>query len=236
MLEVCPRAESGVEFKHCAPSADVPGMERIAVISDVHGNGPALTAALEQIERAGIGRIWCLGDTIDVLDDEGLACLDEVERVCEVVLKGNHEEEFAPDSPRFARMPIEHVTPDGRIGLWHGSPRRPLHEYVFHDEQATGSLEYAITRHPSIKLVLVGHTHVPSLFARGLTMHDWNDPAPADLEMPVFEPMLACPGSVGQAHDDGMAQWLELGVGESIDLTFRAVRYREPLAPVSFTI
>jgi predicted phosphodiesterase len=35
-------------------------MERIAVISDIHGNMPALEAVLEDIYSRGIKRIFCL--------------------------------------------------------------------------------------------------------------------------------------------------------------------------------
>ena len=37
---------------------------RIAVITDIHGNLPALEAVLADIEKAEIERIWCLGDTV----------------------------------------------------------------------------------------------------------------------------------------------------------------------------
>ena len=37
---------------------------RVAVISDVHSNLPALEAVLEAIEAAGIEEIWCLGDVV----------------------------------------------------------------------------------------------------------------------------------------------------------------------------
>lgn len=37
-------------------------MDRIALISDIHGNIPALEATLDDIRRRGIVRIFCLGD------------------------------------------------------------------------------------------------------------------------------------------------------------------------------
>jgi predicted phosphodiesterase len=40
------------------------GMERIALISDIHGNMPALEAVLTDIDRRNIGRIFCLGDLV----------------------------------------------------------------------------------------------------------------------------------------------------------------------------
>jgi putative phosphoesterase len=42
-------------------SADV---DRVAVITDIHGNLPALNATLERIERLGIDRVFCGGDLV----------------------------------------------------------------------------------------------------------------------------------------------------------------------------
>jgi putative phosphoesterase len=39
-------------------------MDRVAVITDIHGNLPALEAALEWIDRQGIERIYCGGDLV----------------------------------------------------------------------------------------------------------------------------------------------------------------------------
>lgn len=63
-------------------------MDRIAVISDIHGNMPALEAVLDDIESRGIDRIICLGD----LAGKGPSSSEAVDRVmkeCEIVVKGN---------------------------------------------------------------------------------------------------------------------------------------------------
>ena len=39
-------------------------MERIAIISDVHGNKTALETVLADIKARGISRIFCLGDSV----------------------------------------------------------------------------------------------------------------------------------------------------------------------------
>jgi putative phosphoesterase len=38
--------------------------DRVAVITDIHGNLPALEAALERIEQLGIERVYCGGDLV----------------------------------------------------------------------------------------------------------------------------------------------------------------------------
>jgi diadenosine tetraphosphatase ApaH/serine/threonine PP2A family protein phosphatase len=54
-------------------------MDRIALISDIHGNLPALEATLRDIERQGIQRIFCLGDLVHDPVDELLAMFDNTE-------------------------------------------------------------------------------------------------------------------------------------------------------------
>ena len=39
-------------------------MEKIAIISDVHGNITALRAVIKDIEARGIDKIFCLGDSV----------------------------------------------------------------------------------------------------------------------------------------------------------------------------
>lgn len=63
-------------------------MERIAIISDIHGNMPALEAVLEDIHSRDIKRIFCLGD----LAGKGPSSAEAVDKIrehCEVVIKGN---------------------------------------------------------------------------------------------------------------------------------------------------
>ena len=62
-------------------------LDQIAIISDIHGNLPALEAVLEDIKDKGISQIICLGDMIgkgphsmEVLEQ----CLDH----CHVIIKG----------------------------------------------------------------------------------------------------------------------------------------------------
>ena len=37
---------------------------RVAVLTDIHSNLPALEAVLEAIEEAGLEQRWCLGDVV----------------------------------------------------------------------------------------------------------------------------------------------------------------------------
>lgn len=65
-------------------------MEKIAIISDIHGNLPALDAVMSDIKKRKIHRIFCLGD----IAGKGPAPFEAVEAIrnnCEVVLMGNWE-------------------------------------------------------------------------------------------------------------------------------------------------
>ena len=74
------------------------GLERIALISDIHGNLTALKAVLADIENRGIQRIFNLGDAVGK-GPRGQAVVDRCQAVCEVNLLGNWDD-FLPDPDR----------------------------------------------------------------------------------------------------------------------------------------
>ncbi|MEZ7173041.1 metallophosphoesterase [Sporosarcina sp. OR05] len=63
-------------------------MSKIAIISDIHGNLTALEAVLEDIEKRGVERIFCLGDLVGK-GPRGSACIKLVRKHCEKVIYGN---------------------------------------------------------------------------------------------------------------------------------------------------
>ena len=69
-------------------------MEKIAIISDIHGNITALNEVLKDIEKRGIKKIMCLGDMV-IKCSSPRECLEKVFSKCEVVIKGNCEERVA---------------------------------------------------------------------------------------------------------------------------------------------
>ena len=75
--------------------------EKAAILSDVHGNSPALKAVLEDIHNVGCTRLFVLGDVINGIDPDG--CLDLLKAWGNVVcLKGNAESYLlTPDLDRF---------------------------------------------------------------------------------------------------------------------------------------
>lgn len=71
-------------------------MDRIAIISDIHGNLEALKSVLDDIKERNINRIFCLGDII-AKGTHQQECVDLVKENCEVIIKGNCDEYFTSD-------------------------------------------------------------------------------------------------------------------------------------------
>lgn len=71
-------------------------MDKIAVISDVHGNLEALQAVLDDIKQRKIKRIICIGDII-AKGTHQHECLNLVKNNCDIILIGNCDENAIKD-------------------------------------------------------------------------------------------------------------------------------------------
>ncbi len=210
---------------------------RVAAISDIHANLPALEAVLEAIEDAAVDEIWCLGDVIGY-GAEPDECADLVRERCAVCLVGNHDlavlgaldiaafSEAAAAAVAWTRENVAERTlamlrelePEGAregIALFHASPRDPVWEYVLSAEQADACFDVQPAR-----IALIGHSHVSLFFVRpstdeqgdGIRGAQSSDDTLLDLAAGCW---LINPGSVGQPRDgDPRAAWLELDTGE----------------------
>ena len=69
-------------------------LDKIALISDIHGNVPALQAALQDIARRSIQRIFCLGDLVGK-GPHSERVVDICQAVCERTIKGNWDDALA---------------------------------------------------------------------------------------------------------------------------------------------
>lgn len=68
--------------------------ERIAIISDVHGNLTALETVLAHIKESGITRIFNLGDLVGK-GPRSAEAVDRCRAVCEVTVRGNWDADVA---------------------------------------------------------------------------------------------------------------------------------------------
>jgi diadenosine tetraphosphatase ApaH/serine/threonine PP2A family protein phosphatase len=223
---------------------------RVAALSDIHANRPALEAVLEAIGEAGIEEIWCLGDLVGYGADPD-ACTEIVRERCRLSLSGNHDlavlgeidvatfSEPAAAAVRWTREVADEETlaflrglsPAGSrsgLGLFHASPRDPIWEYVLSLEQAEAGLDAMEER-----IGLIGHSHVALSFTRPEAKrptyaHGAQAGDDARVELATGRWLLN-PGSVGQPRDgDPRAAWLELEIdaeGEAASGRFHRVPY-----------
>ena len=224
---------------------------RVAVLSDIHANLPALEAVLEDTDDAQIDELWCLGDVVGygASPDE---CAALVRERCEPSLVGNHDLAVlgALDTSTFssaAAAAVEWTTAHSSketlsylrglepsdasrpVALYHASPRDPVWEYVLWPEQAADCLAVQERR-----VSLVGHSHVALFFSATEPengagdappeAHGWQAGAGTRLEIGEGR-WLINPGSVGQPRDgDPRAAWLELDT-EAWEATYHRIGY-----------
>ncbi len=202
---------------------------RIAVVSDIHANRHALEAVLDGVAASAVDELWCLGDIVGYGADPNDCCalIREHAVVC---LAGNHDlaatgelslEDFSRGAAIAAQWTQEVLTPShlswlasltaegaaGGIGLFHGSPRDPIWQYVTSSLLADLCLDVMRER-----IGLIGHSHVALAFQR-------RDGSPAtgsarragEVAELGADAWLLNPGSVGQPRDgDPRAAWLLL--------------------------
>lgn len=77
--------------------------ERVAILSDVHGNLTALETVLAHIRASGITRIFNLGDLVGK-GPRSAAVVDRCRDVCEITVQGNWDA-FVSEGPD-ARQPV----------------------------------------------------------------------------------------------------------------------------------
>jgi putative phosphoesterase len=175
---------------------------RILVVSDIHGNWPAL-AAIEEPHDVCL----CLGDLVDY-GPEPARCVRWAMEHAHYAIRGNHDHGVAqgipvqgengyryltrvsrpwmwdalgPDERRYLlQLPVmQRVTLGGRrFLLVHATPRDPLDEYVLKDAQTWARR----IQNAEADVVCVGHSHL-------------------QFNLAVDGAVVVNPGSVGQPRD-----------------------------------
>ena len=167
----------------------------IAVISDVHGNLPALDEVLREIDRLGCARIVCLGDVTGYYAQPG-ECLERLRGRDTIFLLGNHDKYLVegtgcPRSRMISSLLVHQriaVTEEqirflsglsshyefGSATFVHGGWKDPLDQYLY---------SVGVNDLPGeFSFYFCGHTHVQFL-------HDFGGKR------------FCNPGSVGQPRD-----------------------------------
>lgn len=79
-------------------------MIRYGIISDIHGNLEALKAVKLDMEKVGVDRIICLGDTISK-GAHGHECIELVKNFCDVSVRGNNDIRYTKSLDEIAGEP-----------------------------------------------------------------------------------------------------------------------------------
>jgi predicted phosphodiesterase len=217
---------------------------RIAVLSDIHANLPALEAVAADLPS--VDEVWVLGDTVGYgpQPNEVIATLQAMGARSVV---GNHDGaaigtvdpvHFNPDARAAIEWTAEALDPnarayiaslpevraDGDLTAVHGSPRDPIWEYITGPAIAAANLAAYDTR-----LCLFGHTHLPVVFSAVNGGIDATIGLPGMRAQLGPERAMLNPGSVGQPRDgmrDAAYGILELnGSAEEDAFAFRRVAY-----------
>ena len=215
---------------------------KLALISDIHGNLEALSAVLEDIDKQQVDKIHCLGDVVGY-GSEPAACLELVNKTCDIKLMGNHEYVIlgleSPDSyTQAARISAEWTR--GRLTdrdfsfitdfemdrsldnlyLVHSSPFEPEQwHYILSPEEAAQAFERL-----EGWLCFHGHSHIPLIFSEA------HDRPPRERVGHSFLPdsenrYLVNIGSVGQPRDnDSRACYVTFDTDEG-EVTYHRVAY-----------
>ncbi|CAM3495192.1 metallophosphoesterase family protein [Marinicrinis lubricantis] len=184
-------------------------MEQIAIISDIHGNMPAYDAVLEDIQRRGIRRIFCLGDLVGKGPHSERA-VDRTREVCDIVIRGNWDD--------FIVKPQT-------------SPELQWHQNRLGEERMKylSELPFCYDYWMSGRRVRLFHASPQSVYCRiqpwdswedRLTMFDNTDSTPSSCY--VEGPDVAGYGDIHQAymqHMDGKTLFNTGSVGNPLDMT-----------------
>ena len=145
----------------------------IAILSDIHGNFPALEAVLQDAISLGCSRFISLGDVVGYYAQPG-QCIDRLKQHNTLNIMGNHDSYVATDTNctrsktvaviidyqrrmisqeqlAWLRQSAPSYRQDRRLFL-HGGPEDPLDQYIYSVSRATIP--------PQVDFLFCGHTHV----------------------------------------------------------------------------
>lgn len=96
-------------------------MDKIAIISDVHGNLTALNAVLKDIDSRGISKIYCLGDSVIKCANPDKV-VDILRDRCEIILKGNCDEAVCKPGIEYGRFWSRDIIGEERADFLYNCP------------------------------------------------------------------------------------------------------------------
>lgn len=189
-------------------------MNKIAVISDIHGNYPALEAVIKVLESRSPDMWLCLGDIVGY-GPNPVECIKLVRDMNMKCVLGNHDagvigkiplgvfrnpnrkliketQKILSDKDKewLANLPLTLIAEDDRWLAVHASPKNPQNwEY----------LDSAFKMRPLFadlnqQICFIGHTHRPGIVSEEIGLKDFK----------AGQKYFINPGSVGQSRDDDL--------------------------------
>lgn len=194
---------------------------RLGILSDIHANYEALSAAIEAFKGEDVDEYYCLGDTVGYGGSPN-ECADLVRDLVKATILGNHDAAVAgrmdysyyyeaarhaldlhaqlltPDNMNWLRgLPYQIKLDEIGVHLCHGSPvRLEEFEYIFAPEQARECLPIFDQLG---QLTLIGHSHLCKVFA--LTPNTVEELPPIDFDLDRGKKYIVSVGSIGQPRD-----------------------------------
>lgn len=193
----------------------------VVVLADIHANGPALDAVLDEVQREGYTQMMVLGDIVGYGPDPGY-CVDRIAASGALVIRGNHDQAAGSGTPGqgFSRaagwsvpwtwqmlsigqrswlMELPLCLRQEDIMAVHGAPQDPnfFNAYVY-AMTSDSNLEHMADN--GIGLCFHGHSHMPGCWYRDRVGRSGFS-REAELILDERGHYLVCPGSVGQPRD-----------------------------------
>ena len=215
---------------------------RYALVSDIHANWPAWCAVRDDLRAQQVDAVVCLGDVVGY-GPSPQRVLDDVRQCCDQLLLGNHEAaalgrldlsifndgarraaewtatQLDDESKTFlGELPM--VAEDEDLLFVHADPVAPeAWGYVESCKDAEACFAATTQR-----LIFVGHTHVPEVFAQRATGEVVQLP-PATLALEAGVRYLVNVGSSGEPRDGTPQATYCIYDGDAQRLEFRRVSF-----------
>jgi predicted phosphodiesterase len=159
------------------------------VLGDIHGNGEALIAALNQLDRLGVDQLVCVGDIVGYNADPD-ECVDLLRERRAICIIGNHDligtgqmgfercsnkamhslkrtrRELGADTASWLRALPTHRVLEEKFLLTHGGVR-DVTQYMTRPRHFLENVQYLRSDFPGIRLCFFGHTHEQRVFEIG---------------------------------------------------------------------
>jgi diadenosine tetraphosphatase ApaH/serine/threonine PP2A family protein phosphatase len=215
------------------------------ILSDIHAN---LTALQEVLNTAkDFDAVWCLGDLVGYGPDPN-ECIEIIQNLPNLsCILGNHDaaalnqinpetfnhearvsiqwtkKTLSKSSSAFLQSLPETIEIES-VTLAHGSPRRPVWEYLLDIQSAADNFKYFNT-----PFCFVGHTHLPAIYTFNKVEESTRLRIPFSKEIVTLHPRsIANPGSVGQPRDRDPRASFAIFESGSNTWNYQRVKYNIP--------